>query len=176
MGIVSSEVIINRADGDKQFVREIHTDNLGVAYPYEYAPDLAITQPELDANLDTHALDTDSRLAEQEIQQWIQEIKQGGDPAHIDMGGYFVHSEPNFNTWEIATDEAVTPFLQTPSPDQTPALINVSLLWGRLTNKEGEAIAGKPNDVSSEIQISINTQTINDEYIPLIDEEGNPRG
>ena len=176
MGIVSSEIIINRVDGDVRFVREIHTDNLTVKHPYEYHPALDITQPELDANLAEHAIEVEGRLAEQEIQQWIQEIKQGGDPAHIDMGGWFVHSEPNFNTWEIATDEAVTPFLQTPSPDQTPALINVSLLWGRLTNKEGEAIAGKPNDVSSEIQISINTQTINDEYIPLIDEEGNPRG
>ena len=175
MGIVSSEIIINRIDGDVRFVREIHTDNLTVKHPYEYYPDLDITQVELDANLTEHATEVEGRLGEQEIQQWISEINQGRDPAHIDMGGWFVHSEPNFNTWEIATDGAVTPFLQTPSPEQTPALIKVSLLWGRLTNKEGEAIAGKPNDVSSEIQIAINTQTINDEYIPLIDEEGNPR-
>ena len=175
MGIVNSEIKINHSDGDVRFVREIHTDNLGVDHPYEYAPALDITQVELDDNLAAHALIVGDRLGEQEIQQWISEINQGRDPAHIDMGGYFVHSEPNFNTWEVATDGAVTPFLQTASPEQTPALINVSLLWGRLTNKEGEAIAGKPNDVSSEIQIAINTQTINDEYIPLIDEGGNPR-
>ena len=114
-------------------------------------------------------------LADQEIQDWIAQIEQGGDPAHVDMGGYFVHSEPLWNTWEVATDGAVVPFLQVFAPNQSDSLVDVSILWGRLTKAEGEAIAGKNNDVSSEVQIAINTKAVNDAYIPLIDANGDPR-
>jgi len=45
----------------------------------------------------------------------------------------------------------------------------------RLTKQELEAVAGKNNDVLSEQAIARNTQNELDTYVPLIDEEGNPR-
>lgn len=172
MGIVSSEIVINRPDGSVRFVREIHTDNLGVKHPYEYSPALDITQAELDANLASHAVIVGDRLGEQEIQHWIQEMESGRDPAHIDMGGYFVHSEPDFNTWEVAVDGAVTSFLQA---SYMQDILKCQLTWSRLTKAEGEAIAGKNNEVSAEMQIATNTKATLDSYTPLIDENGDPR-
>ena len=172
MGIVNSEIIINRVDGDVRFVREIHTDNLTVKHPYEYHPALDITQVELDDNLVAHALIVEGRLGEQEVEQWKAEMEAGGDPAHIDMGGYFVHSEPNFNTWEVAVSGSITPLLQA---EYMQDILICELTWGRLTKQEGEAIAGKNNDVSAEMQIATNTQNELNSYVPLIDENGDPR-
>lgn len=119
----------------------------------------------------------ESFMSEQEIQQWIADINNGLDPAHIGHDGdnWFTNSVPEYNTWEVAVKGAVTPFLQVEQPEHTQALVSISVLWGRLDNKEGEDIAGKPNDVASEIQIAIDTDIANKSFIPLIDENGAPR-
>ena len=172
-----STIVINRLNGDTRRIRETHEDETGMFPVREinYEAPLDVTQATLDATLAANAIKVEASFAEQEIQQWIAEINSGLDPAHIDMGGFFVHSEPSHNTWEIAVDGAVTPFLQTEQPEHTQALVKIADLWGRLDNKEGEAIAGKPNDVASEIQIAVDAEAANVAYIPLIDEEGNPR-
>lgn len=146
----------------------ILTDNIGVEH--EYILGIYDHQPENDGSEVEAQQIID--IAEQEIQEWIREMETGGDPAHIDMGGYFVHSEPLWNTWEIAVDGAVTPFLQA---SYMQDILSCKLTCSRLTNKELEAIAGKPNDVLSEQAVATNTQTELDSYIPLIDENGDPR-
>lgn len=167
-----SSIVINRPEGTQQFIRESHIDVLDREWTYEYLAPQDISQAELDANLAANAIRIEGNLAEQEIQEWIQEIESGRDPAHVDAGGFYVHSVPNFNAWEVATDGSVTPFLQS---EYRQDILPINDLWGRLTNAERSAIAGQPNDVSSELQISINAQISLDAYIPLIDEEGNPR-
>ena len=189
MTIESSTVTINRPNGSelKRRIKDVHAPHIGK--PKSYNRDVIfntsgnvvngdgdILFADLDAYVANHAVQAESSFAEQEIQQWITEIEAGRDPSHIDMGGYFVHSVPEFNTWEDATDGAVTPYLQVKQPEHTQALVKISDLWGRLTNKEGEAIAGKPNDVAAEIQGAINRKADDEAYIALIDEEGEPRG
>ena len=173
-----STIVINRLNGDTRRIRETHEDETGMfpIYIIDYEAPLDVTQETLDATLAANAIEVEESFAEREIQQWIGEIDAGRDPAHIDMGGFFVNSEPSHNTWEVATDGAVTPFLQTLQPEHTQALVAIADLWSRLDNKEGEDIAGKPNDVASEIQIAINADAANVSYVPLIDDEGNPRG
>lgn len=167
-----SSIVINRTEGTKQFIRESHIDVLNREWPYEYLAPQDISQAELDANLATNAIRIEGNLAEEEIQEWINDINNGLDPAHVDAGGFYVHSVPNFNTWEVATDGSVTHFLQS---GYRQDILPINDLWGRLTNAEKSAIAGQPNDVSSELQISIDAQTSLDAYIPLIDENGDPR-
>lgn len=137
-----------------------HTYILGM---YNHQPDNDGSEVEAQQRID---------LAAHEIQDWIIEMEAGGDPAHIDMGGWFTHSEPLWNTWEVAVDGAVTPFLQS---DYMQDILGCKLTCDRLTNQELEAIAGKPNDVLSEQAIATNTQIELDAYIPLIDENGDPR-
>lgn len=144
------------------------TDNLGVEH--EYILGMYNHQPDNDGSeVEAQQL---LNVAEQEILKWRQEMEAGDDPAHIDMGGYFIHSEPLWNTWEIAVDGAVTPFLQA---DYMQDILYCKLTCSRLTNKELEGIAGKPNDVRAEQTIATNTQTTLDSYIPLIDANGEPR-
>ena len=107
-----------------------------------------------------------------EIQYWISEMEAMRDPAHIDMGGYFEHSVPLWHTWEECLDASLTHYLQ---QSYMQEILKCDLTCSRLTNKELEAVAGKPNDVRGEQSIATNTQVELDSYIPLIDENGVPR-
>lgn len=146
----------------------ILTDNLGVVHTYilgtyNHQPENDGSEVEAQKRID---------VANQEIQSWISQMSQGLDPAHIDMGGWFEHSVPLWNTWEEATNESVTYYLQM---EYMQEILNCDLTCSRLTNQELEAIAGKPNDVRSEQAVATNIQVELDAYIPLIDENGDPR-
>lgn len=173
MSIISSTVTSDRDQGTYRKITCNHVDHLAVTHieRWKSLPAENIEVTKLD-----HATAYDSMLAENEIQQWIADINNGLDPAHIPMGDpigtYFVNSEPVYNTWAIAVDGAVTPFLQS---ELREGILPIKDLWGRLTNKEGEGIAGKPNDVAAELANEVNAQTDRDAYIALIDEQENPR-
>jgi len=111
-------------------------------------------------------------LAEQEILRWQTDMESGLDPAHIDMGGYFEHSAPLWNTWEAALDGSLTPILQSTYMQD---ILYCDLTCSRLTKQELEAVAGKNNAVRAEQSIATNTQAELDAYVPLIDENGDPR-
>lgn len=117
-------------------------------------------------------VDVIAEVKDQEIQQWISEMESGNDPAHIDMGGWFEHSELLWNTWEECLAGSLTPILQS---DYMQDILNCELTCSRLTNRELEAIAGKPNNVLAEQAVASNTQTELDNYVPLINENGEPR-
>ena len=185
MTIVSSEVVINRPDGSDLYrrIKEVHTAHTGATKEYTYnalfndAGNIVNTNQvvlynSLADKVAENAIKAEEWLAEAEIQQWISDINNGLDPAHIDMGTYFVNSVPDFNTWEVAVKGAVLPFLQNTYRQD---ILPINDLWGRLSNQEQSAIAGQPNDVSAELQISIDAQVSLDSYISLIDEDGVPR-
>jgi len=111
-------------------------------------------------------------IKQQEINSWIGEMEAGNDPAHIDLGGYFGHSTPLWNTWEECLVGSVTPFLQS---DYMQDILKCDLTCSRLTKAELEAVAGKNNAVRGEQAVATTTKTELDNYIPLIDLDGNPR-
>lgn len=187
MTIVSSVVKINEPNSSEldRYVRVQHTDHLGGKKTY--TKDVLFNASgnvidshdnmifiDLDAYVVAQAAQTENLLAEQEIRAWETELRAGGDPAHIGHDGdtWFTNSVPDFNTWEDCIAGAIIPILQETDPQQ---LVNIADCWGRLINKEGEDIAGKPNDVAAEIQDAVNAQVRLDNYVPLIDDEGNPR-
>ena len=185
MTIVSSEVVINRPDGSDLYrrIKEVHTAHTGATKEYTYNALFNVSGNIVNTNqvvlynsladkTAENAIKAEEWFAEAEIQQWIVDINNGLDPAHIDMGGFFVHSVPDFNTWEVALDGAVTPFLQSELRENIYPIFD---LWGRLTNKEGEDIAGKPNDVAAELANETNSKADRESYISLIDENGSPR-
>ena len=185
MTIVSSIVVINRPNGSelKRRIREIHTDHLGGETVFNYNIILNASGNIVDGSgtilfnsladkTAANAAIAESRLADREVQQWIADMEAGLDPAHIDMGGYFEHTIPEFNIWEDILKLSITPFLQV---DYMQTILNSQLTWSRLTKAEGEAVAGKNNDVNSEMAIALNTKSTLNSYIPLIDKEGLPR-
>ena len=186
MAIVSSEVVINRPDGSDLYrrIKEVHTphtDDKPKEYTYNALfndagnivnTNQVVLYNSLADKVAENAIKAEEWFAEAEIQKWISAINNGLDPAHIDMGGFFVHSVPDFNTWEVAVNGAVLPFLQSTLREDIYPIFD---LWGRLTNKEGEDIAGKPNDVAAELANETNAKTDRESYVSLIDDEGNPR-
>ena len=190
MTIESSEVTINRNNGSelKRRIKDVHTTQ--TAETKSYNRDVLFNASgnvvdnegtvlfvDLDAYVANHAIQAQDSFAAQEIQQWEADMRAGLDPAHIghDNDTWFTHSEPEFNTWEDCLAGSLTPILQTPAERRLEILYG-ELTCGRLTNKELEAVAGKPNDVMSELAIARNDQDYNEAYVSLIDEEGNPRG
>jgi len=187
--IVSSEVTINRNNGSelKRRIKDVHTPHIGKPKPYtrDVLFNLAgnvvdgegtVLFVDLDAYVADHAIQAEESFAAQEIQQWEAEMRAGLDPAHIPMGDppgtYFVHTVPEFNSWEDCLAGSLTPLLQTDIKVDT---LLCDLTCSRLTNKELEAVAGKPNDVRAVQAEATNMKVEQDEFIPLIDEEGNPR-
>ena len=91
---------------------------------------------------------------------------------YIDSNAYPPAIQNDWTSLEDILKLSITPFLQA---EYMQDILKANLIWSRLTNTEGEAIAGKPNYVAAELAIATNTQTELDAYIPLIDEEGLPR-
>ena len=185
MTITNSEVTINRNNGSelKRRIKDVHTPHVGKPKPYNRDVTFNasgnvvdsndnVLFDDLDAYVADHAIQAQDSFAAQEIQQWEADMRAGLDPAHIDMGGWFEHSVPEYNTWEDALDGSMTPILQATYMQD---ILLCELPCSRLTKQELEAVAGKNNDVLSEQAIARNTQNELDVYVPLIDENGEPR-
>lgn len=171
MTIVSSIITSDRDQGVYRKISCNHTDHLAIVHTerWKAAPIENIELTKVD-----RAIAYNSMLAKNEVNQWIVDINAGLDPAHIghDNDTWFTNSEPVYNTWAEALDGALTPFLQS---ELREGIYPIKTLWGRLTNKEGEDVAGKPNDVAAELVNETNSQADRDAYIPLIDDEGSAR-
>ena len=185
MTIVSSIVVINRPNGSEleRRIREIHTDHLGGETVFNYNILLNASGNIVDSSgivlfnsladkTAANAVIALNQLADREVQQWVSDMEEGLDPAHVDAGGYFVHSVPEFNVWEDILKLSITPFLQV---DYMQDILKCQLTWSRLTKAEGEAIAGKNNEVAGDMAIAENTQVTLESYIPLINEDGGMR-
>lgn len=144
------------------------TDNLGEDHVYLSSP---VNVDPQDTGADAEAAQL-KNVQEQEVRHWINEMEGGRDPAHVDMGGWFEHSVPLWDTWENTVLPSVQHWLK---KSYMQDILFCKLTCDRLTNQELEAIAGKPNDVRAEQQIAVNTQATLDAYEPLVNEDGTPR-
>ena len=191
MGIVSSEVLINRSDSnDSVFIRrirELHTDHLGkeipktydntfITDPADYTVDDVLDEDAYNAALaeellpitQANAVDIDAQSAEQEIQIWIQEMGQGLDPWHITP---YNNVTPEYNDWETAASESLKYWLLMPDRQQ---LLNCDLSVNSTSNKDLDDLLElcgstfNSNDLRGEIQQAIDTQVELDTYSPSV--------
>ena len=108
--------------------------------------------------------------ANQEIQQWIQEMESGSDPWHTDP---FINSVPLWNTWSDAASESLKHFLLS---DDRQDLLNVEASSGSTSNNDLDDLlllaesSFTQSDLRTEIQQAINTQVELDTYIPSVEE------
>ena len=189
MGIVTSEVLINRVDGSdfNRRIREDHTDHLNVEHiktynhifttdPADYTVDDVLDEVAYNAALDAELLpvtevnadDIDTQLAEQEIQQWIKEMGEGLDPWHTTP---YNDVTPEFNDWETAASESLKYWLL---KEDRQELLNCDLSVNSTSNKDlddllelcGSTFSG--SDLRGEIQQAIDTQVELDTYVPSV--------
>lgn len=186
MGIVSSEVIINRPDGSDfdRRIRELHTDHLGdthirtlnyifITDPADYPGDDAGYQAALAAEyapiLAQHTLDIEKQLGEQEIQQWISQMEAGLDPWHT---APYINVIPDFNSWETAASESLKHWLLMPNPQE---LLNCDLSISSTSNSDIDDLlvlcssSWSRTDLTGEIQEAINAQVRLDAYVPSVE-------
>ena len=185
MSIVSSEVIINRpdrSDFDRR-IREKHIEHLSNTHirslnytfttdPADYVGDeiayeLALAT-EYAPILAQHALDLDSQLGQQEVQQWIQEMASGKDPWHT---APFIPSTPEFNDWDTAASESLKHYLLI---DSRQELLNVKASVDNTSNNDltdllvaiGSTFS--QTDLRAEIQIAVDNRASMDLYSPSV--------
>lgn len=187
MTITNSEIVINRPNGSafNRRVREKHTDHLSVIHirsydkvfttdPADYIGDDAGYQAALDAEiaptLAENAVKQEEQLATREIQQWISDMSVGLDPWHT---APFINSVPEFNTWLVAAGASLKHWLL---KEDRQELLNCNVSFTNSSNSDRDAVlieAGSSFsrvDLSSEIQIAVDTQTDLDTYVPSVGE------
>jgi len=194
MTIINSEIVINRPNGSvfNRRVREKHWDHIS-PIPHRKSYDKIFTTdpadhtsgepPVLDEVAYQAALDVEiaptlaanaviqqEQLAQQEIQQWISEMEAGNDPWHSTP---FVNVTPEFNTWLVAASESLKFWLQ---KDDRQELLNCQLSVGNTSNNDMDDLllltgsSFSRVDLSSQIQIAVNTQVDLDTYSPSVGE------
>lgn len=174
MPIVSSTIILNRpdtAEADRR-VRVEYTDHSDKVIK---DGSFNTTAENLDSDIVRRGDALLERMEGQEVQSWIDVMEKGEDPAHIGHDGdtWFTNSEPVYNTWEKTLYKSLSHFFKM---ENRFRLLDCKLTCSRLTSKELEAVAGKPNDVLAEQSIAQNAENDSDSYIPILTEEGFPRG
>lgn len=181
MSIVSSVIVLNKPNGSEldRRIREIHTDHLGGETVFNYTLLLNLSGNIVDSEgvilfdsladkTAANAIIAESRLAEQEIQRWISEMGQGLDPWHTTP---FVNVVPEFNTWLVATGASLYHWLLFTDRQQ---LLNCKLSFDNTSNSDRDAVlieAGSSfsrTDLSSQLQIALDTQVDLDSYIPSV--------
>jgi len=158
-----------QANGTRK-ISEQHTDHLGNKYTSQYSG--VDVNYDADARLAADAITVDESTAENEINEGIATFNAGGDPLHIDEGGWFSKVIPDYQTWEELATGTTVPFMQ--AEDQLE-LVNIQytsristndkkLIWG-MTNQEVSAF-------NADVQIAIDTQASLDLYLPWFDDDG----
>ena len=183
--ITNSEVIINRPDisNFNRRIREKHTTSLGTDYirtlnytfttdPADYIGNDAGYQAALAAEyapvLAQHAIDKADQLGEQEIQVWIQQMEQGLDPWH---SAPYINVTPDWNTWDTAASESLKHWLL---KEDMQELLNCQLSISSTSNNDIDALlvlcgsTFSRTDLTSNIQIAVNTQITLDAYSPSV--------
>ena len=171
MSIVNSEITSDRMQANNtRKISEQHTDHLGKIYTIKYSG--VDVNYAADARLAADAITVDESTAANEIAEGIVIFKAGGDPLHIDEGGWFSKVIPDYQTWEELATGTTIPFMQ--AEDQLE-LVNIQYT-SRVSTNDKKLIWGMTNQqvssVNADIQVAIDTQASLDLYLPWFDDEG----
>ena len=75
--MISSEILINRPDGNTLRIRERHTDATGKVHIRSYNTDV---NSDVNTLLSQHAAEIDAQLKQQEVETYKNDVKQGVNP------------------------------------------------------------------------------------------------
>lgn len=167
MSIVSSEIykIVGYGNAGQRKIFEHFIDHLGNTYVSIYIAD---SSEDIDVNLAAHAIIANQNTIDNEIANGIEMYEAGGDPLHIDMGGYFEQVAPDYQSWDELAAAATINFLE--RKDQLE-LVYIETTIIRISTIDKTRIWGMTNpqvsDVNAAIQDAINTKAVLDTYSPF---------
>lgn len=111
--------------------------------------------------------------AEQEVQSFIEECRDGRDPLH-DWVGFWEKSSPAWNTWDDAARGVLKAYL---AQEEQLELIYIEDTMGKISNSDVVSVLGVTNqnqsDIRADIQVAVNTQDALEAYERWFDEDGN---
>ena len=173
MGIVLSEVIVNRAFGQQgqRKIRERHTDHLGNVYFKSYIRDADFIDEADKLNvLSVSANAIDRALADQEIGNAIATFESGGDPLHVEVSpNNWQKVTPNYQTWEELAGGSTKDIL---SREDKLELVSLEPTITRISSQEKAIMWGTNvpgvSAVNTAIQEAINSKAELDAYLPFI--------
>ena len=174
--VISSEVISDRPQRDgRRYIRykfvlednnsqqrtTLHNRGL-MPSDFDTAADMLIVGPQMLV-----------QQAEQEIQQFQDDCRDGNDPLH-DWIGYWTKSTPDWNSWDDAANGTLKHFL---ALEDQLELVYIDDTMGKISNSDVVSVLGVTNqnqtDIRADIQVAVNTKTSLDEYGVWFDDGGN---
>ena len=130
----SSEIVINRPDGNTLRIRERHTDATGKVHIRSYNTDV---NSDVNALLSQHAAEIDAQLKQQEVETFKNDVRQSVDPFQVRVLVFNTRMEalkPIFDEALSlpATDPIVyngLPFLQYVTDDELMTMYGETQAW-----------------------------------------------
>ena len=155
--MISSEIVINRPDGDTLRIRERHTDATGRIHIKSYNADI---NDDINALLAQHSAEIDAQLKQQEVETYKNDVKQGINP--------FQTRALVFNTRAEALKPILDDALSQPATD--PIVYNGLPYLQYVTDAELVALYGQDQAWVDNIRLTasdlLTNKTAFDSYVP----------